>query len=94
MASINDLSRLKPIRSEFTSDIEFRRLSILWEEHIAPAIVHLERIASTKPQPSSFEATEEFEEAFGFWMGRQGRVISIHLSLVIEKWRTLNRIDG
>jgi hypothetical protein len=94
MASIKDLSKLKPIRSEFNSDIEFKKLSILWEEHVAPAIVDLERMASTKPQPSSFEASEEFEEAFGFWMGRQGRVISIHLSLVIEKWRALNRSDG
>ncbi len=94
MASINDLAKLKPIRAEFTSDIEFRKLSRLWDEHIAPTIVGLERIASTKPQPGSFEVSEDFEEAFGFWMGRQGRVISIHLSRAIEQWGALNRSNG
>lgn len=94
MASIKDLAELKPIRSDFTSDIEFRKLSRLWDEHIAPAIVGLERIASSKPQPGSFEVSEDFEEVFGFWMGRQGRVISIHLSRAIEQWRALNRSNG
>ncbi len=94
MASIKNLAKLKPIRSEFTSDIEFRKLSRLWDEHIAPAIVDLERMASTKPQSGSFEVSEDFEEAFGFWMGRQGRVISIHLSRAIEQWRAINRSNG
>lgn len=94
MASIKDLAELKPIRAEFTSDIEFRKMSKLWDEHIAPAIVDLEHIASRKPQPDNFEVREDFEEAFGFWMGRQGRVISIRLSSAIEKWRALNRSNG
>jgi hypothetical protein len=94
VASIKDLAKLKPVRAEFTSDIEFRKLSRLWDEHIAPAIVDLEHIASTKPQPGYFEVREDFEEAFGFWMGRQGRVISIRLSSAIEQWRALNRSNG
>lgn len=80
MPSFNDLVKLEPIRSEFTSDVEFERLSRLWDEHIAPTIADLERVASTKPQPTSFEDSEDFEEAFGFWMGRQGRVISLRIS--------------
>lgn len=94
MASIKDLAKLKPIRAAFTSGIEFRKLSRLWDEHIAPAIVDLERMASTKPQPGIFEGSEDFEEAFGFWMGRQGRIISIRLSRAIEQWRALNRNNG
>ena len=94
MASIKDLAKLKPIRAEFTSDIEFRKMSKLWDEHIAPTIVDLEHIASAKPQPGNFEVREDFEEAFGFWMGRQGRVISIRLSSAISQWRTLNRSNG
>lgn len=89
MASIKDRAKLKPVRAEFTSDIEFRKMSRLWDEHIAPAIVDLEHIASTKPQPGYFEVREDFEEAFGFWMGRQGRVISMRLSHAFEMWRSL-----
>jgi hypothetical protein len=91
--SISDLVGLKPIRSDFNSDVEFRRLSGLWEDHIAPVIVELERTAGTKPQPSSFEDSEDFEEAFGFWMGRQGRVISMRLSDALMRWQSLSRSD-
>lgn len=94
MPSISDLAMLKPVRSDFGSDDEFIRLSGLWEDHIAPVIVELERIADTKPQPSSFEENEAFEEAFGFWMGRQGRVISLHLSNALRRWQSLSRGDG
>ena len=93
MPTINDLAKLQPIRSAFNSDAEFRRLSGLWEDHIAPVIVELERIAATKPQPSSFEENEAFEEALGFWMGRQGRVISLHLSNALRRWQSLSRSD-
>ena len=93
MPSISDLEMLKPVRSDFGSDDEFMRLSGLWEDHIAPVIVKLERIADTKPQPSSFEENDAFEEALGFWMGRQGRVISLHLSNALRRWQSLSRSD-
>lgn len=89
MPSINDLVHLKPIRSDFTSDVEFTRMLDLWEDNMSPLIVDLERIASSKPVAASFEAREDFEEAFGFWMGRQGRVISKRLSHAFEVWRSL-----
>jgi hypothetical protein len=89
--SINDLVDLKPIQSNFNSDVEFSRLSDLWEDHIAPLIVELEKMAGTRPQPSSFEDSEDFEEAFGFWMGRQGRVIAMRLSHALRRWQTLSR---
>ena len=66
MPSINDLVVLKQIRSDLNSDLEFRRLLDLWEDHIAPVIVKLARMAGTKPQPSSFDDSKDFEEAFGF----------------------------
>jgi hypothetical protein len=91
--SISDLAKLEPIRSDFKSDSEFRRLSDLWEEHIAPVIVELKRMAGTRPQPSSFEDSEDFEEAFGFWMGRQGRVIATRLSDALRRWQSLSRSD-
>jgi hypothetical protein len=93
MPTIDDLAKLEPIRSNFKSDAEFRRLSDLWEDHIAPVIVELKRMAGTKPQPSSFEDSEDFEEAFGFWMGRQGRVISMRLSEALRRWQSLSRSD-
>ena len=93
MPSISDLAMLKPVRSDFGSDDEFIRLSGLWEDHIAPVIVELERIADTKPQPSSFEENEAFEEALGFWIGRQGQVISLHLSNALRRWEGLSRGD-
>ena len=89
MPSFKDLLDLKPVQTECTSDVEFGRLSILWEEHIAPTIVDLERIALTRPEPGSFEDNESFEEAYGFWMGRQGRVFSLRLSGKIREWQVL-----
>lgn len=93
MPSINDLVDLKPIQSNFNSDVEFSRLSDLWEDHIAPLIVELEQMAGTRPQPSSFEDSEDFEEAFGFWMGRQGGGIAMRLSHALRRWQTLSRSD-
>lgn len=93
MPSINDLVSLKPIRSDFNSDVEFRRLSDLWEAHIAPMIIELELMARNRPQLSSFEFSEDFEEAFGFWMGRQGRVIGMRLSDALRRWQALSRSD-
>lgn len=93
MPSISDLVGRKPIRSDFYSDVEFRRLSDLWEDHIAPMIVELDRMAGTKPQPSGFEDSEDFEESFGFWMGRQGRVIAMRLSDALRLWQSLSRSD-
>lgn len=90
MPTIYDLAKLQPIRSEFNSDAEFRRLSGLWEAHIAPVIVELERIAATKPQPSGFEENEALEEALSSWMGIQGRVISLHLSNALRRWQVLS----
>ena len=94
MPTINDLEKQKPVMSDFQSADEFRRLSGLWEDHIAPVIVELKRIADTKPQPDSFEENEAFEEAFGFWMGRQGGIISLHLSNALRRWQSLSRSDG
>jgi hypothetical protein len=91
--SISDLAMLKPVRSDFRSDDEFIRLSGLWEDHIAPVIVELKRLADTKPHPSSFQDQESFEEAFGFWMGRQGRVIAFQLSNALRRWEGLRRDD-
>lgn len=93
MSAIDDLVKLQPIRSGFNSDAEFRGLSGLWENHIAPVIVELEPIADTKPQPSSFEVREAFEEAFGFWMGRQGRAIALYLSDALRRWQNLSHGD-
>ncbi len=93
MESISDLAGLKPIRSDFNSDVEFRRVSDLWEDHIAPVIVDLELMACTRPQLSGFEDSEDFEEAFGFWMGRQGRVIAMRLSDALRRWQNLSRSD-
>lgn len=93
MPSISDLAKLEPIRSDFKSVAEFRRLSDLWEDHIALVIVELKRLAGTRPQPSSFEDSEDFEEAFGFWMGRQGRVIAMRLSDALRRWQSLSRSD-
>ena len=90
MPTIDDLAKLQPIRSDFNSDAEFRRLSGLWEDHIEPVIVELKRIADTKPQPSSFEEREAFDEALGFWMGRQGRAIALHLSDALRRWQSLS----
>ena len=67
MPSIKDLFGLKPIRSRYKSDLEFKIQSAHWEEHIAPVIIRLENIAQTRPIKSSFENDEEFEEALGFW---------------------------
>ena len=91
MPTINDLERLEPIRSDFASDAEFRRLLDLWEDHIAPVIIELKRMAGTRPQPSSFEDSEDFEEALGFWMGRQGRVVAMRLSYALRQWQTLRQ---
>lgn len=93
MPSISDLEKLEPIRSDFNSDAEFRRLSDLWEDHIAPVIVELKRMAGTRPQPSSFDDSEDFDEAFGFWMGRQGRVIAMRLSDALRQWQSLSCSD-
>lgn len=93
MPTIDELKKQKPMMSDCKSADEFRRLSGPWEDHIAPVIVQLERIADTQPQPSSFEDSEDFEEAFGFWMGRQGRVISLHLSNALMRWQSLSRCD-
>ena len=93
MPSISDLAKLEPIRSDFKSVAELRRLSDLWEDHIAPLIVELEQMAGTRPQPSSFEDSEDFEEAFGFWMGRQGGGIAMRLSHALRRWQTLSRSD-
>jgi hypothetical protein len=93
MPSINELAKLKPIRSDFNSDVEFSRLSALWEDHIAPVIDELERMAGTRPQLSSFEDSEDFEEAFGFWMQRQGRIIAMRLSDTLKRWQILRRSD-
>ena len=72
-----------------TSDFEFKIQSALWEEHIVPVIIRLENIAQTRPIKSSFENDEEFEEALGFWMGRQGKVIAVNLSQAFMKWEEL-----
>lgn len=93
MPSISDLEMLKPVRSDFGSDDEFMRLSALWGDHIVPVIVELKRMAGTRPQPSSFEDREDFEEAFGFWMGRQGRVIAMRISDTLRQWQSLSRSD-
>lgn len=93
MLSISDLAKLEPIRSDLKSDAEFRRLSDLWEEHIAPVMVELKHMSGTRPQSSSFENGEDFEEAFGFWMGRQGRVIAMRLSDASRKWQSLSLSD-
>jgi hypothetical protein len=50
-------------------------------------------MAGTRPQPSSFEDSEDFEEAFGFWMGRQGRVIAMRLSDALMQWQSLSCSD-
>ena len=93
MPSINDLKNLKPIRSGCKSDEEYEKLSTLWEERMAPTIVRLEAIASTRPVKESFENTEELEygEAYGYWMGRQGKVVSIHLTTAIREWQKITQ---
>lgn len=93
MPSISDLAKLEPIRSDFKSDAEFRRLSDLWEVHIASVIFELKRMAGARPQPSSFEDSKDFEEAFGFWMEGQGRVIAMRLSDALKRWQSLSRGD-
>ena len=93
MPTINDLTKLQPIRIDFNSDAEFRRLSGLWEDHIVPVIADLERRFSTRPQPSIFKDSEDFEEALGFWMGRQGRIITMRLSDALKQWETITRSD-
>jgi hypothetical protein len=91
MSSIKDLSCLKPIRSRYKSDFEFKVKSAHWEKHIAPVIIRLENIAQTRPVKSNFENDEEFEEALGFWIGRQGKVISVNLSQALSKWKELSQ---
>lgn len=93
MPSVSDLVELKPIRSDLNSDAEFIRLSDLWEDHILPVIVELECMAGTRPQSCSCEDSKDFEEAFGFWMRRQGRVIAMCLSDALKRWQTLSRSD-
>lgn len=93
MPTISDLVKLQPIRSDFNSDAKFRRLMGLWQDQIIPVLADLERVSKTRPQPSSFANREDFEEAFSFWMGRQGRVIAMRLADALKQWKTITRND-
>lgn len=36
-----------------------------------------QRLEESKPQPTAFSTQEEYEEALGYWMTHQGRILSL-----------------
>ena len=36
-----------------------------------------EDLENSKPTPDQFKTKDEFEEAYGYWMGHQGRVLGM-----------------
>ncbi len=38
----------------------------------------------SKPKPEDFETTEDFEEAHGWWMSHQGRILALNQQAELE----------
>jgi len=36
------------------------------------------QLEQSKPQPDQFESEEEFQEAYGYWMSHQGRILALN----------------
>lgn len=87
MSKRSDLPDLKPVRSSCNFDYDFETQIALSEEKIG-------RHWSNCPIKVNFHNDEEFGEDFGFWIGRQGKVISINLSEALRKWEELNNSQG
>lgn len=39
---------------------------------------YIARLRATKPMREGFSSDEVFEESFGYWMGRQGKIIALY----------------
>jgi len=35
------------------------------------------KLEDSKPNPTNFESIEEYDEALGYWMGHQGRILAM-----------------
>jgi len=41
---------------------------------------YIAKLEATKPKKEDYETEEEFEEAYGYWMSHQGRIIALYRS--------------
>lgn len=50
---------------------------------------YIKMLENSKPLREVFKSQEEFEEALGYWMSHQGRIIALHRSKTSQQTSSL-----
>ena len=86
MPTLSDLIAKRPFKPQSGSLNDYHRQMAFWDLHIEPEIAALTSMISDKPQREDFNDEDDFEESWHFWMGRQGKIVGMRLTRVLNTW--------